>query len=85
MPNDFISTMAKYVAYLARQADTYFYEKNEQDMVDYFMTKLDTARDICAMFKCIPDVWAEAKKIYDFSNSGREGYTLKDGKIVKVE
>lgn len=85
MSSEFIFEMAKYVAYLQSRADVHFYERTDKDMADYYITKCDAARDICSIFDCIPEVWAEAKKIYDFTNSGREGYTLKDGKIVKVE
>lgn len=85
MPGDFISTMAKYLAELNRCADVWYYTHGDLDQCDYFMTKIDAVKDLCAMCKCIPEVWAEAKKIYDFSNSGREGYTLKDGKIVKED
>ena len=87
MPEEFITKMARYVAYCHRMADAWYYsgkDDSEQSMVDLFMTRCDTAGDICAMFGCIPDVWREAKKIYDFTNSGREGYTLRDGKIVEV-
>ena len=86
MSENFINKMAHFVAFCHSRADAYYYsEPREQDMVDYFMTRCDAARDICTMFECTSKVWAEAKKIYDFTNSGREGYTLRDGKIVKIE
>lgn len=85
MPNEFISKMARYVAFLQREADVWYYEGDRRDMSSYFLEKVDTARDICAMFGCVKDVWDEAKKIYDFTNSGKVGYEYKAGRIVKVE
>lgn len=85
MPNDFIPKLARYVAYLQREADVWSYEEGRKDMSSYFLEKVDTVRDICAMFGCISEVWAEAKKIYDFTDSGRPGYALVNGQIVKVE
>ena len=87
MPENFINKMAHFVAFCHSRADSYYYDDDYkgEDMINLYMTKIDAARDICTMFECISEVWAEAKKIYDFTNSGREGYTLRDGKIVKVE
>ena len=86
MPENFINNMAHFVAFCHSRADAYYYsEPREQDMADYFAEKAYTAKEICTMFECTSEVWAEAKKIYDFTNSGREGYTLRDGKIVKEE
>ena len=67
MPNEFISKMAKYVAFLCREADIWESEAERQDMTDLFMTKVETAKDICAMFGCKDEVWAEAEKIYCFA------------------
>lgn len=82
----FIDNMARYLAYLHRTADSYYYSTlRDRDMIDFFVNKIEAVRDICIIFKCTPEVWAKAKTIYDFTNSGRFGYTLKDGKIVKEE
>lgn len=64
MPEDFISKMAKYAAFLHREADVWESETGRQDMVDLFMTKAETVRDICVMFGCKDEVWEEAEKIY---------------------
>lgn len=86
MPENFISKMAEKVAFWHERADANYYDDYpDQDMVDYYLVKIDAAHDICTMFECASEVWAEAKKIYDFTNSGREGYTLRDGKIAKME
>lgn len=65
MPKDFIGKMAKYVAFLYREADQWKHETGWMETVNLFMTKIETARDICAMFGVRAEVWREAKKIYD--------------------
>lgn len=67
MPNEFISKMAKYVAFLYREADIWEHETGWTETVNLFMTKIETVRDICAMFGCRAEVWAEAVKVYDFN------------------
>lgn len=67
MPEDFISKMAKYVAFLSREADRWELEAERKDMRDQFMAKIETAMDICAMFGCRESVQAEAEKIYCFA------------------
>ena len=71
MPNDFIPKMARYVAFLQREADVWYYERNDREMSSYFLEKVDTVKDICTMFGVTSEVWREAKKIYNFSDSGR--------------
>jgi hypothetical protein len=39
---------------------------------------------MCQTLGIAEQVYEEAYKIYDFRNSGKEGYGLKDGKIVKT-
>lgn len=66
MPKDFVDKMAKYVAWLRREADVWEEATDRQDMVDLFATKLETCRDICAMFGCRAEVWKKVEEIYDF-------------------
>lgn len=63
---EFIKTMGEYVAYLQR----YYAMYRDKDRVIYFMyaDKLEAARDICTMFHCTAEVWAEAETL---TNSGR--------------
>lgn len=69
MPNDFISKMAKYIAFLHRERDVWEDATDRRDMVDLFATKIETCRDICAMFGCRAEVWKEAKKFYDWEDN----------------
>lgn len=66
MPNDFISKMAKYVAFLNREADIWEHETDCKDATSVFYDKIETCRDICTMFGVRSEVWREAKKIYDW-------------------
>ena len=66
MPEDFISKMAKYVAFLYREADVWKRETGRIDMVNLFMTKVETVRDICSMLGCREEVWSESLKFYQF-------------------
>ena len=66
MPEDFISKMAKYVAFLYREADVWKRETGRIDMVNLFMMKVEAVRDICTIFGCREEVWSEALKIYQF-------------------
>lgn len=61
---DFIHKMARYVAYLRREADIWHEESGDGEMYQFFITKLEGVRDVCAMFGCVFEVWAEARKIY---------------------
>lgn len=81
----FVNKMAAFVAEMQAMADLCFYERNDQSMTTHYLEKVDTAKDICDRFGYTSEVWQAAKKIYDFTNSGREGYTLKDGIIVRGE
>lgn len=71
MPNDFISKMAKYIAFLYRERDVWEDATDRRDMVDLLAAKIETVRDICAMFGCRAEVWREAKKIYDFEEDNK--------------
>lgn len=67
MTRDLVIKLAKYVAFLYMEADKWKEETNQQDNVDYFMTKIETVKDICSMIGCRDDIWTEAAKIYDFN------------------
>ena len=64
MPVEFIERMGKYVAFLQRQMAGYFGEPGREDMVGFYSTKIETARDICVIFGYETEVFAEACKWY---------------------
>lgn len=67
MPENFVSKMAKYVAFLCREADLWELQGNYKNIENLFTAKIETAMDICAMFGCRDEVQAEAEKIYCFA------------------
>ena len=79
-----IKEFAKELARLQKKADEWFYLKNNQNHADWILTKVDGIKGLAVSLNICEEVYKEAYKIYDFRNSGREGYTLKDGVIVQV-
>lgn len=69
MPKDFVEKMAKYVAFLYREADQWKHETGWTETVKLFDDKIETVRDICAMFGVRAEVWKAAKKIYDWEDN----------------
>lgn len=72
MPNDFISKMAHCVAFLYHERDLWREETKWEETANLFELKIETCRDICAMFGVRTEVWREAKKIYDWEESENE-------------
>lgn len=69
MPDEFVSKMTNYLAFLYRELEMWE-EYDSQDMVAVNMVnrlaiQIKNTRDICKMFGCEAQVWREAFKIYD--------------------
>lgn len=80
-----IKEFAKELARLQKRADEWFYLKNDQKQADWILTKVEGIRGLSINFGICEEVYREAYKIYDFRNSGKPGYTLKDGVIVPLD
>lgn len=80
-----INTLANKLASLQRKADVWYYERHNQDMSSFCLSQVTPIVDVASELGISTEVYQRAYKIYDFFNSGREGYTLKNGKIVKEE
>lgn len=70
MPDEFVSKMIKYLAFLYREQEMWqeghdWQDTVAMDMVNRLAIQIETARDICKMFGCEDQVWKEAMKIYD--------------------
>lgn len=70
MPDEFVSKMIKYLAFLYRELNMWQEGCDPQDtvtmdMINRLAIQIETARDICKMFGCEAQVWREAFKIYD--------------------
>lgn len=89
-----IREIAENIADIQRRADVEYYkphlknykpEANENDHASWLLDKVFPLRDLAEKLGIRKEVYEEAYKIYDFHDSGRAGYTLKDGKIVKAD
>ena len=80
-----IKEFAKELARLQKRADEWFYLKNNQKQADWILTKVEGIKGLSISLGICEEVYREAYKIYDFRNSGRTGYTLKDGVIVPLD
>jgi hypothetical protein len=80
-----ISIFAQELAKTQKNADKFYYEHNNKDMSSYCADHASVIKNLAIKLGICEEVYQEAYKIYDFRNSGKEGYTLKNGKIVIVD
>lgn len=80
-----IESFAQELACWQKMADEAYYIKGDQDEVSRMMNQVFVLKELANKLGICGDVYERAYQIYDFRNSGMQGYTLKDGKIVKVE
>lgn len=75
--------LAQNIARLQYQADNWYYRKDNKNMSEYFLHQVTPLKDIAIKNGIDCNVFKKAYKIYDFRNSGKAGYILVGGKIVK--
>ena len=80
-----INIFAQEMAKTQKKADKFYYEQNNKDMSSYCEDHSLVIKNLAIKLGICEEVYQEAYKIYDFRNSGKKGYTLKNGKIVKIE
>lgn len=80
-----IKAFAQQLAEYQRQADIWYYERNDKEMSSYMCGNALTIKEMADRLGICSEVYNRAYEIYDFRNSGRKGYTLKNGKIVKCD
>lgn len=85
--NRIIKEFAKEIADLQKKADEIYYrdkaeKKNDNELSSFILDKVQPLKEMCQRLGICNEVYAEAYKIYDFRNSGKEGYSLVDGKII---
>ena len=85
LAKDVIEHFAREVARLQRMADTAFYVFGDQKQSSWLVDQAGALKELAKKMGIWDLVHARAVEIYDFRNSGKQGYTLKDGKIVKIE
>lgn len=69
-----INTLAHELARIQVHADNWYYISKNQDMSSYVLTHGDELKEITRLLHIGKEVYAEAKKIYDFSKSGSTGF-----------
>lgn len=79
-----INIFAQEMAKTQKKADKFYYKQDNKDMAAYCTDHALVIKDLAVKLGICDEVYIEAYKIYDFRNSGKTGYTLKDGKIVKL-
>ncbi len=86
MKEKLINFLAKEVAENRRKADVERYV-NERCLASWAYETGASAQygSLMKEFGIEDEVKQASLKIYDYSNSGKEGYTLKDGKIVPID
>lgn len=82
---DVIEAFAQETARLQRMADVAFYTCNDQDHSDWLCDQAYAIKGLAQKMGIWKLVHDRAVEIYDFRNSGKKGYTLKDGRIVKIQ
>lgn len=88
-----IQVLAEIIADLQKSADEWYYKpglknytpiKYSCEQASWCLDKCESVIDVASKLGFKKEVLNKAYEIYDFRHSGEEGYTLKDGKIVKV-
>lgn len=88
-----IKEFAAKLADIHRRADHEYYkpflnnytpEPNKNEHAAWLLDQRIPINDMCNKLGITKQVYEEAYKIYDFRNSGKKGYKLKEGKIQKV-
>jgi len=80
-----IKEFAKEIADLQKRADEWFYNKKDKNHSSWLLDQVYELQLFARRLGIEEQVYAEAYKIYDFRNSGKKGFILKDGKIVRNE
>lgn len=83
-----VKEIAESIANLQKRADEIYYrdklpKENNNELSSFILEQVQPLKDFAMKLGICEKVYQEAYKIYDFRNSGRTGYTLRDGKIVK--
>ena len=80
-----VNVLATELAEAQRLADVEYYIHNDIEKSEIYCCAAELTKVRACKLGICPEVYERAYEIYDFRNSGKEGYTLVDGKIVPVE
>lgn len=71
---ELINKFAKEIARLQKKADRYYYIENDKEMADYVLIYAIELKEFASKLGICEEMYQEAYKIYDFRNSGKDGY-----------
>ena len=77
-----IKEFASKIAELQRKADEWHYLKHDSIHSSWLLDQTIPLKEMCQKLGIFKQVYEESYKIYDYRNSGKKGYMLKDGKII---
>lgn len=80
-----IEELAQQLARLQKKADYWYYQMNDRDHSSWLLDQVYPLKEFATKLGICEEVYERAYEIYDFRNSGKDGYTLKNGKIVKCD
>jgi hypothetical protein len=69
-----IKLFAEELAEKQKDADYWYYIKNNQEMSSFMLEKVDELKTLLIKFDVCNEVYNEAYKIYDFRNSGKKDF-----------
>lgn len=81
---ELIQNFAKEMARLQKKADKYYYVDNNKEMADYVLTLTIELKAIASNLGVCNEMYEEAKKIYDFSQSGKKDYIPNREKLEEL-
>lgn len=80
-----IDHLAFELARIQKRADETYYIDGNVEHSSWLIDGLGGLLNVARNMGITNEVYERAYEYYDFRNSGKEGYTLKDGVIVKEE
>lgn len=81
---ELISKFAKEMARLQKKADKYYYINNDKDMSDYVLIKASELKEFASKLDICEEMYQEALKIYNFSESGKTNTNLTENKLNEL-
>lgn len=78
-----IEHLAYQMAMYQKRADEYYYIRKDVSHSSWLCDLFNGVVQVALNMGVVKEAYDRAHAIYDFRNSGKKGYTLKDGVIVK--
>lgn len=72
--NRLINEFAEELACIQNEADFWYYILHDQEMSSFVLDTLGSSRDLAYRLGILDEVYKQALTIYDFSQSGKDGF-----------